>query len=392
MFLEPAIGCATYGLYIICSTSHGMKALVLGGAGDMGSQIVRFLVEGGVFEEVHIGDINTLRGQALASEMGTACRFVKVDAADRDGLVSVLKGYDVAVSALGPFYEFGQLVANAAVEAGVSLVDICDDYDAAKAILALHEEARYRGVTIITGIGWTPGISNLMAKYAYKRLGRARAVKVCWAGSAADSKGLAVIMHLLYAITGSVPMYIGGEHVLVNAGDGEERVNLPPPIGDVSVSYTGHPEPVTLPLYLMGLSSVEVKGGLIPQWQNSLGKLFVKLGLTSTPSKRRRLSKILHSIEGIFRVGGVGCSAVRVDVSSDNDAITLAAVDRMGRLTGLPASLCAELLVKGEVRVSGCYAPEGCLEPEPILEELAARGIKLYVLRGGSWSELKVLD
>ncbi len=369
-----------------------MKALVLGGAGDMGSHIVRFLVDGGVFDQVHIGDINTLRGQALATEMGTVCSFVRVDAADRDGLMSVLKGYDVVVSALGPFYEFGQLVASAAVEAGVNLVDICDDYDAAKAILALHEEARSRGVIIVTGMGWTPGISNLMAKYAYKRLGRAKAVKVCWAGSAADSKGLAVIMHLLYAITGYVPMYMEGEQVLVRAGSGEERVNLPPPIGDVTVSYTGHPEPVTLPSYLAGLSSAEVKGGLIPSWQNGLGKLFVKLGLTSTSSKRRKLSKILHRIEGVFRAGGVECSAVRVDVSSNHDTFTLAAVDRMGRLTGIPAALCAELLARGEVRLSGCYAPEGCLEPEPILKAFVEKGIKLYGFRGGSWSELKHLD
>jgi len=224
-----------------------MKLLVLGGAGDMGSNIVRFASESRSIDEVHIGDINKKAGEALAKELGDKCKYVYVNARENENFIAALKNYDLVASALGPFYEFGPLVARSCIEAGVSLFDICDDYDAAKEILNLNDEAKNKKITIITGIGWTPGLSNLLAKYAYETLENIERIKIYWVGSAADSKGLAVIMHLLYAITGKVPMYKDGKEVLVKAGNGKESVIYPNPINKAFAYYTGHPEPVTIP-------------------------------------------------------------------------------------------------------------------------------------------------
>jgi lysine 6-dehydrogenase len=363
-----------------------VRALVLGGAGDMGRQIAGFLASWGRFDEVQIGDVSRERGEAVASELGGKCSYRFIDVREPK-LAELLKGYDVVLNAVGPFYEFGPLVAKAAIEAGVGLVDICDDYDAAERILGLHDEAKARAVAVITGVGWTPGLSNLLAKLAYERLGGADAIRICWVGSAADSRGLAVIMHLLYAITGQVPMYLNGQRTLVEAGSGREEVLYPPPIGIAPAYYTGHPEPVTLPIYLRGLREVEVKGGLVPSWQNGLGRLFVKLRLTTTPARRRRLSKFLHSIEGIFRSGGVECSAVRVEAHGPSGSLVLAAADRMGRLTGMPAAQCAEAMATGEVGIAGCYAPEGCLDASRFLRALGSKGLKVFELKGEAFEE-----
>ncbi len=367
-----------------------MKILVLGGAGDMGSHIVKFLLESKEIEEVHIGDINRIKGEKLAETFGNRCKYVFIDAKKYDELVQKFKNYDLIASALGPFYEFGPLVAKASLEAGVSLFDICDDFDAAKKILELDREVNKKGITIITGIGWTPGLSNLLAKYAYNKLGKANKIRIFWVGSAADSKGLAVIMHLLYAITGKVPMFKDGKEILVNAGNGREMVIFPDPIKEAYCYYTGHPEPVTLPMYLKGLNDVEVKGGLIPDWQNKLGKLFVKMKLTNTSTKRRRLSKFLYKIEDIFRTGGIECSAVRVDVYKDGEKSSLAVADRMGRLTGLPIAIACELFLKGKILEKGCFAPEGIIDPTDFLRILNLKGIKIFEFNE-EWKELKTI-
>ncbi len=39
-------------------------------------------------------------------------------------------GYDAVVSAIGPFYVFGEDSLKLAIDAGINFVDICDDYDA----------------------------------------------------------------------------------------------------------------------------------------------------------------------------------------------------------------------------------------------------------------------
>ncbi|HLI45814.1 MAG TPA: saccharopine dehydrogenase NADP-binding domain-containing protein [Geobacterales bacterium] len=367
-----------------------MKLLILGGAGDMGSNIVRFASQSTHIAEVHIGDIDRIKGETLAKEIGDKCKFIYIDARKREEFVNMLKNYDLVASALGPFYEFGPIVAKACIEAGVSLFDICDDYDAAKNILDMNEQAKTKGITIMTGIGWTPGLSNILAKYAYESLDGVSKIRIFWVGSAADSKGLAVIMHLLYAITGNVPMYRDGKEEWVKAGNGKEEVIYPSPVNKAYAYYTGHPEPVTLPKYLPGLKDVEVKGGLIPDWQNGLGKFFVSMHLTNTPSRRRRLSKFLHRIENVFRSGGIECSAVRVDAYTGDRKISLAAADRMGRLTAMPIACACELFAMGKINERGCFAPEGLLETKEILASLTSKGINIYKEENGQWKALNI--
>ncbi len=370
-------------------SNYIMQVLILGGLGDMGSNIVKSL-NSSLFEEIHIGDINKEKGEVFVSSLGEKYKFVFLDVRYREKLVEILKKYDIVVNAIGPFYEFGAKIADTAIEAGVDFLDICDDYEPTKQILEMDEKARSKGVTVITGIGWTPGLSNLLAKYAYEKLGNAKKIKIYWVGSAADSKGLAVIMHLLYAITGDVPMYIEGKEVMVKAGSGREEVLYPEPIGKAYSYYTGHPEPVTIPRYLKGLDTVEVKGGLIPDWQNSLGKFFVAIHLTNTASRRRRLSKFIHKIEDVFRSGGIERSAVRVDVYSDSESLILASIDRMGRLTGIPAAICAELIAKGEISSTGCFAPEAVIEPVKFLKILNQRNVRILELKENKWNELNL--
>lgn len=224
--------------------------LVLGGAGDIGSGIVKFLSEDQRVDRVVIGDISRARASRVLEELGelkSKVEYIEVDALATSRLIEVIGKYDVVVNAIGPFYYWAGRIATAAVKAGVHFVDICDDYEGAKDVLSLGKDAINREVTLITGLGWTPGITNILARYASQLLDEVKAIDISWVGSAADSKGFAVIVHVFYAVTGKVPMYIGGEEKLVDAGTGTMQVEFPPPIGKVKVFYTGHPEPATIP-------------------------------------------------------------------------------------------------------------------------------------------------
>ncbi len=46
-------------------------------------------------------------------------------------------------------------------------------------------------------------------------------------------------------------------------------------------------------------------------------------------------------------------------------------------MTGIPASIGAQLLAHGEVRSVGVLAPEAAFEPAPFISELARRGIRV---------------
>lgn len=357
-----------------------MHVVVLGGCGDMGSHVVQDLLSHSD-ATVTIADYRVAEAQRRARELGDRVRGVFVDANNRDSLLGAMRGADVVVGCIGPFYEFAPRMARAAIAARVPYVDICDDYGPMAELFAMDEEARRAGVTIITGLGWTPGLSNLMARRAAEQLDRVDEIRIAWAGGAADSQGLAVIMHLLYAITGEVPSFRNGQQVNVPALSEKERVAFPAPLGEVTVYHCGHPEPITLPRYL-NVSTVTLKGGLTPNWNNAVAAFLVRLGLTSTPGRIRFLARVVHSIEGVFRAGGVEASGIRTDVLGEKDGqrkhLTLAATDRQGRLTGIPAAIGAVMLAQKTISTPGVFAPEGCVPLQPFFSAVAERGIVIH--------------
>ncbi|GFP27853.1 saccharopine dehydrogenase family protein [Candidatus Hakubella thermalkaliphila] len=156
-----------------------MKVVVLGGAGDMGSEAVKELVKFPEVERITIADLNTAAAEKLVSSLGQEkVRVQKVDATCHQDLVNVLKGHTVAAGALGPFYRFEKPIVEAALAAGVDYVSICDDHDAASAVIQMDRTARDKGRKALTGMGWTPGLSNILARKGYHALERPESIRI----------------------------------------------------------------------------------------------------------------------------------------------------------------------------------------------------------------------
>ncbi len=356
-----------------------MNIVVLGGAGDMGSHIVRELIENSD-AQVTIADYRLSEARELARRLGERAQAAFVDAGNRDSLLLALRDADVAVGAVGPFYRYASRMAWAALESGVDYIDICDDHGPIQTLLEFDAVARNAGVTLITGLGWTPGLSNILARYGADQLDEVDEIRIAWVGGAADSEGLAVVKHVLYAVTGQVPTYRDGQWIQVPALSEPERVEFPEPLGEIEVVHVGHPEPVTIPRTIPA-RTVSLKGALTPKWNNRLAGWLVRLGLTRTRSRIDRVSRLIHQLEGVLGAGGVALSAVRVDVTGarggEQVTLTYMAADHMGRLTGIPAAIGALMLARNEITEPGVFAPEAIIDPAPFLDTLAERGIQI---------------
>lgn len=361
-----------------------MKIMVLGGAGDIGSGVVEALCSMNI-DTIVVGDLRYDAAKTVSESMkssGCNCEAAKVNAIDIESLRESSRGVDVVVNTIGPFYKLGFPVARNLVRLGLNFVDVCDDYDAAEKILGLGSEAEGSRVTGINGLGWTPGLSNLLALHGSKSFGEVSAIDICWVGSAADSKGLAVVMHLFHALIGRAPMYLGGSLSLVEAGSGGIEVQFPQPVGRLTLFYTGHPEPLTLPRYIKVRDRVTVRGGLIPPWQNSFAKFLLKALNINNDDKAEKLARAIHRIEGIFRAGGLSISALRVDIYGDSGKLSYIAIDRMRRLTGIPAALGAVKIARGRIAGPGIYPPEALIrDTGEFLEELGRMGIRVTEVR-----------
>lgn len=361
-----------------------MKVIALGGAGAMGRTAVKEIASSPEVDELVVADYNLEEARALADRLGDKCRAVHIDAGKHDELVDVLKDFDVALGTVGPFYKFEAKMIKACIDAGTNYVSICDDYDAAEAALALNGEAEKAGITAVTGVGWTPGITNVLARKAADWLDEVDEIAISWGCHASDTAGKAVTLHYIHAVTGMIPSYIDGRIIHVPAGSGVERIRFPEPVGAINVFHAGHPEPITMPRFI-NARTVTLKGGLVEGYLVNLCNLLVKLRLTDTVRKKDILGNAFNLV--LPRLENLGkppetCSACRVDVTGKKKGkwthIVYGAAAHMDVLTGVPAAVGVLVVAKGEVKVKGVTAPEGCFEPDLFLRMIRERGVRLY--------------
>ncbi len=370
--------------------------LVLGGAGDMGSSVVEDLGSYGA-DELVVGDISEKSIESTISTLkkkGIRAKGLRIDVNNNRELAKAVQGADVIVNTVGPFYRFEKKITDIVKTVDVGYVDICDDYDVTSDVFIASKKDIKVNARIIVGMGWTPGITNVCARDGYDQMDSVKEINIAWVGSAADSAGKAVIEHTFHAVTGDVPMFLNGELVKVPARQFHREIDFPDPINKVDTYFTGHPEPITIPRFLKGVETVTVRGALIPDWQNHLVSQFADIGLTENKyvevegtriSTREFLVAFVHDTLDQFKAGGVDKSAFWVEVKGKKKGkrmtVRYAGVDRMKRLTGIPAAIGARYLAETHPLKNGIYAPEGIIEPDFLFKELRKRKIivKKYV-------------
>ena len=362
-----------------------MKIIALGGAGDMGSRAVEELAEAEGVEQVTIADRNVEAAQQLAARLEgrKATADVRpVDANDHHGLVEAMRGYDVATSALGPFYLFESKLVRAAIEAGVNYTSICDDWLAADEVVTqFSQAARQSGVTVITGLGTSPGISNVGVRYFADRMDKLRRVDICVYMPMQAGGGEAVIAHTLFIMSGKVAAWREGKRMMVRACS-EERVLDFPRFGAVKVWNMGHGEPVTVPLFIPEIEEVNFFMGF-GQGSNWL-VVPAKLRLLGGKRRQRVLTRAVSRLEHMGEPKEPEWGAVRIDAWGERGGQeaheTACGIGQMREATGLSMAIGTLMLGRKEVLTTegGVYGPEACFDPVKFLTRLRDCGITAY--------------
>ncbi len=374
------------------------RILVLGGAGTMGLEVVQQLVKR-TSARVTIADASEKALKKVQAELGDRAELEHINVEDQVTLVALMKASHVVVNAAGPFYKTAARVIKAAIEARVNLVDIDDDFDATRDSLALDEEAKQAGITVIIGMGASPGITNLIAKYGADKLDKVEDIRIYWAESAIDPTGPAAMAHWFHITSGKVPIYRNGKWSEVQGFTEPEEVDFIAPIGKLNVVYTGHPEPVSLPRYIYGVKNVSIKGTLYPPRIMELYQTLIDAGCgsldqfivtdkISLPVREfavrlvRAMPRfapsyfgdILHDsldkykgVAGAFKIDVAGKQAgenVRYVYDIASDSVT--------RGTATPAAIATLMLLEEKVTATGVMAPEGALDASMFYTELAS--------------------
>ena len=362
-----------------------MRIILFGGAGDMGSRAVEDLAIASGVDQVTIADRNVVAADKLAATLrgrGAKVDVKAVDAGDHDSLVDAMRGYDVAASALGPFYRFEARLVRAAIEAGVDYASICDDWSAAQSVLAEFDgPARAGGRIIITGLGTSPGLSNVCIRYLAEQMDRTRRVDVNVFQPLNSGGGEAVLRHMLYIISGEVAVWREGRQAMAPAC-GEERMVEFPRFGRIKVWNMGHAEPVTVPRFIPGVEECSFFMGF------GLGASLLiwpaQQGLFRSESRIDWTARLLAPLEHLTGGQQPAPGALRVDVWGEKDGERghrmACGVGQMREATALCLSAGVQMLARKELTVKegGVYAPEACLDPAAFVSVMRAKGIEAY--------------
>jgi saccharopine dehydrogenase (NAD+, L-lysine-forming) len=378
------------------------RVVVLGGCGTVGTVAVRTLAGMDDFSEIVIADINYEKAQQRVSEIGGACSdAIQVDATDPQSIKNAIRGSDVVLNVCGPFYKLGPIVLKAVIEERINYVDVCDDYDATRLLLKMNENAKQQGISVLTGMGSSPGISNLLVKFcADQMLDEVDSIDILHAHGGEPSEGAAVVAHRIHSMISPIPMYLNGEFTTVDYfGEDGKALEI-----DVDFHCVGkykcypypHPETITLPNYI-DCKRVTNLGCVIPVEYYDLIRDIARLGIVGdgpiTVNGQQvipldfSIAYILNSRERILREIKFGeqrgCLKIVVKGILDGKPhqfdFSLASVGQsMGEGTGIPAAIGASLMQSGKITEKGVLPPEGCVNPWEFLmavrEQLAVSG------------------
>jgi lysine 6-dehydrogenase len=379
-------------------TESFMKVLIVG-CGNIGSVAAEDIAKSMQSSiSVVVADQDEKKAEVVARKVSTKnTSSAKLDVNDHDYLVKYLREFDVILGFLPGI--LGYRLMQACIEAQRNLVDV--SYMAENP-LVLNEKAVKARVTIVPDCGLAPGISNLLVGHAVESLDKVKLVGMMVGGLPEKP-----FPPLEYTITWSPESLIDeytrkariirqGKITEVEALTGIELVDFPG-VGKLEAFFT---DGLRTLMYTVMADEMWEKTLRYPGHANKI-ELLSSLGFFDEKqikingadiSPRRLTAKLLERILAKPNVDDFVALRVEVEGIKNNskksfEFIMLDQCDKnryvtsMARTTAYPASIAAQLLLKGKIDEHGIIPPEKLGMDKDLfktfLGELESRNIRI---------------
>lgn len=363
------------------------KVLILGGGGVTGRLIMDGLLPSQKLAEITVGS-RSMSNSRASTTFPDLVKKIGIDLYDEPDALKKLAQFDLVIIAVGPFQTFGNLPHRLCIRAGVDCIDVNDSIGAAMAIYMLDQEAKDRGVRVLTGMGLNPGLTTIMLQSLLKKApdeSYCASLKLFIGGK--QEVGYAAAQVISHVLSPRVAVIRQGQFTEVQPNDGyPDRTYLFPGKKDaVQVIHRSTPQCYTLPknvafknLHTMNFS-IHFQG--FDGWRIRLTKAADWLKRRS--SLQPLTSFILRLLERMQHKQSNDSSSIVVaecESSSGNKQMAYCTGMTSYEMTARFTVVIAELLLADYITKSaGVFSIEDNLvDQEVLLEALGKRGIYIH--------------
>ncbi len=372
--------------------------LVIGASGMQGRIVARDLLESGY--RLCCADLYREGSkQNLSSHPGT--RFEYLDLRDFENTRNFINTTNAKVVINCAEGDWNLDVYRLCLEAKRHVIDLGSDIPMTKSQIALHRNFEKEGLIAITGCGSTPGINNIMFRYATDLFTSIDTVELGFAWDSNIKKFVVPfsIESIVEELTEPAPVVEDGKWVEKNPMDTEVEREFRD-IGTQKCYVVRHPETYTFftDYQRFGLKNIRFQGGFPDHSLEVLRKL-IELGL-GTKELIRFEKEEIRPVDAISRI------LTRLNhpngyTEKENLWVEVSGRDKEGNIrivkmecivstlpgwqdagcnvdTGLPASIIGQMIVDGRISARGSFAPDGAVPTMEFFNELKKKGITVY--------------
>ena len=266
--------------------------------------------------------------------------------------------------------------------------------------LEMTGQAEAAGVTIVLGCGATPGVTNLMAKRGSEHMDHVDEIHVAFATYRAIAPSPGLLDTVMDEFSPGIKRfyYENGEFIDVPPLTGAKKIRFCLPVGETTAFYVPHSETRTLPRFIPGVKRVDVRGCWRPETMTMLqmfkdlelldheppkpGMLAPKAYLREYFLSREWARDDHHEWAFLLNVEVEGRKAdgaiVKATYNLSHPPQSEWGHSCTSRVTGIPASIGAQLIAKGQAVRPGVIACEAAFEPSGFFKELEKRQMRVH--------------
>ena len=369
-----------------------MKTIGILGLGSMGKIIAKDLAKTYNGKIIYLArEINSVK--SLAKKYNAEIRYA--DVSKPKTLVKAFNGIDVLIHAV--HHEFNLDVMEACLKSKTNYIDLGGLYHYTKKQLKLNNQFQKANLTAIIGMGASPGITNVLAKYASKFLDKIENIEIkigykdfSTYKQISPLSASYSMQTILEEFSWKPAVFINGKIKFVEPISGREEYNFPEPIGMQKPQYTIHSEIATLP-YTLNAKNVSFKIAFDDEFVNKIKMLkengFIsdeKIKINNNEFNIKEVSaEILKKLPKTISEKINQYEIIRVILSNKHKKIIMdvkikGVGETIDKDTGVPPSIIAQMIVDGKIKDKGVFPPESVILGEYFFKELAKRRIYIY--------------